>query len=175
MCRNTDLNSLSTIRPHVSLLFVVTITFLWVLLCNVHTHSCPRLIAEDLFRPYTMISSTKFLIPSIQCALPVTTIMDIWQLQHMGTGCTVTHLRFHNRVTKAGQLQAPRDTFIDKMSLNKALLKVNSSRLLGTNKVNIYRNKHNYSKTVRTDPPTPFPPWHRFLRIFLCVCKQTFF
>ena len=155
MCRNTDLNSLSTIRPHVSLLFVVTIMFLWVLLCIVHI--CPRLVAKDLFRPYTKISSTKFLIPSIQCALPVTTIMDIWQLQHMGTGCTVTHLRFHNRVTKAGQLQAPRDTFIDKMSVNKALLKVNSSRLQRTNKVNIYRNKHNYTKTVKNGPTHAVP------------------
>ena len=107
--------------------------------------------------PYTKISSTKFLIPSIQCALPVTTIMDIWQLQHMGTGCTVTHLRFHNRVTKAGQLQAPRDTFIDKMSVNKALLKVNSSRLQRTNKVNIYRNKHNYTKTVKNGPTHAVP------------------
>ena len=75
----------------------------------------------------------------------------------MGTECTVAHLRLHNRVTKAGQLQAPKDTFIDKMSVNKALLKVNSSRLLGTNKVNIYRNKRNYTKTVKNGPTHAVP------------------
>ena len=27
----------------------------------------------------------------IQCALPVVTIMALWQLLNLGTGCTVTH------------------------------------------------------------------------------------
>ena len=42
---------------------------------------------------YTMI---QFLINiyiqlCIQCALPVVTIMALWQLLNLGTGCTVTH------------------------------------------------------------------------------------
>ena len=47
-----------------------------------------------------------------QCALPGITIMALWRLLHLGTGCAVTHCGdgLHCAVTRVLKLQAVSDT-----------------------------------------------------------------
>ena len=64
--------------------------FNYIFLNILYTKSCPP--SASLFLTSFLTSFLHNCIQlCIQCALPVVTIMALWQLLNLGTGCTVTH------------------------------------------------------------------------------------